>query len=219
MKLLVYHGVASSRYAREARPNKPMKLRNTTGCFLVLIGLGIAAFSGDASKSSPGMHAATPTGYDVIGLKPSGTNLSIMGLIECPELEGAMHVSEGTNSKLVSASGEAITEFPQHFSFRITASLRKLVIDGPIASVNVPEDPQELLLKLKFRIRAYSGLESHEIVPEAIEMIGMPADVPYDERIYRISVDAGTIPITGRVIIEILTPEGERLTHFPFSLL
>ena len=165
------------------------------------------------------MHSAMPAGYDVMVLKPSGVNLSLMGLIECPELEGAQHVAEGSKRRLVSANGDTITEFPQHFSFRITASLRKLVIDGPVASVNVPDDPQELLLKLKFRIRAYSGLQSREIVPETIEMIGMPADVPYDERIYRINVNAGSIAITDRLVIEILSPEGERLTHFPFSLL
>ena len=81
------------------------------------------------------------------------------------------------------------------------------------------DDPQELLLNLKFRIRAYNGLEVREITPQSIEMIGMPADVPYDERVYRININAGSIPITDRLVVEILSPQGELLTHFPFSLL
>ena len=50
-------------------------------------------------------------------------------------------------------------------------------------------------------------------------MIGVPADVPYDERVYRINVDTGNLPITDRVIVEIFSPQGELLTHFPFSVL
>jgi hypothetical protein len=50
-------------------------------------------------------------------------------------------------------------------------------------------------------------------------MIGMPADVPYDERVYRININAGNLPITDRMVVEILSPEGKLLTHFPFIAL
>jgi hypothetical protein len=50
-------------------------------------------------------------------------------------------------------------------------------------------------------------------------MIGMPADVAYDERVYRITVRADNLPITDRLVIEIISPQGQVLTHFPFSLL
>jgi hypothetical protein len=56
-------------------------------------------------------------------------------------------------------------------------------------------------------------------VPQSIEMIGVPADVPSDERIYRITINADKMPITDRLVVEILSPRGEPLTHFPFSLL
>jgi hypothetical protein len=160
-----------------------------------------------------------PAGYDVMVLKPSKATLSLIGLIECPELEGAQHVAEGSHRRLVSAEGETIKEFPQRFSFRITASLRKVFVEGPNTSVDVADDPQQLLLKLKFRIRVYNGLEVREIEPQSIEMIGMPADVPYDERVYRINIDTAKLPITDRLVVEIYSPQGELLTHFPFSLL
>jgi len=170
-------------------------------------------------RDNPGLHSATPAGYDVIALRPSGANLSLMGLIECPELEGAQQVSEGTKAKVVSANGERINKFPSHFSFRITATLRKIILEKPISSVNVPDDPYDLLLKLKFRIKAYHGLEMREITPESVELIGMPASVRYDERVYRISVNLGDAPITDRVVIDVLTPEGKFITHFPFTVL
>jgi hypothetical protein len=190
-----------------------------SGLLLTVIGFTLAAMARNAPKATPGMHSNLPAGYDVMLLKPSKATLSLIGLIECPELEGAQHVSEGLKAKLVSSDGSTVKEFPRHFSFRITASLKKVFLDGPVTSISLPDDPQELLLKLKFRVRAYHGLEVREIVPQSIEMIGVPADVPYDERIYRLNISTENLPITDRLVVEILSPRGEPLTHFPFSLL
>ena len=188
----------------------------SSGLLLIVAGLALAASARNVPKSEPGLHSNIPVGYDVLLLKPSKSTLSLIGLIECPELEGAQHVSEGSHSKLVSSDGSTVKEFPQHFSFRITASLKKVFFDLPVTSVELPDDPQELLLHLKFRIRAYHGLEVRDVAPQSIEMIGMPPDVQYDERVYRINIKAGNLPITDRVVVEIFSPEGELLTHFPF---
>jgi hypothetical protein len=188
-----------------------------SGVLAIIAAFGLAAIAGNAPRGGNGMHPNMPAGYDVVILKPTGANLALMGLIECPELEGAQSVSEGANKKLVSADGDTIRHFPQRFSFRITASLRKMLMDRPVASVDVSDEPHELLLNLKFRIRAYTGLENHEIIPESVEMIGMPAEVPYDERVYRVNVNNVNLPITARLVVEVRTPQGELLTHFPFS--
>lgn len=185
----------------------------------IISGCSLMAAAGTLLKSGPGLHSAMPAGYEVVALKPSNVNLSLMGLIECPELEGAQHVADGLKSRVVAADGVRIQKFPHHFSFRITASLRKIVLDPPLNVVNVTDDPDSLLLKLKFRIKAYHGLEMREIAPESVEMIGIPADVPSDERIYRVGVNIGDVPVTDRVVIEVISPEGELLTHFPFTLL
>jgi hypothetical protein len=204
---------------REAGKVQGMKSHRIarSGVLAILAAFGLAAIAGNAPRGGNGLHPNIPAGYDVVLLKPSGANLSLMGLIECHELEGAQSASEGTHKRLISADGDTIRHFPQRFSFRITASLRKMLIDRPVASVDVSDEPHELLLNLKFRIRAYNGLEAHEIVPESVEMIGMPADVPYDERVYRINVNNVDLPITARLVVEIRTPQGELITHFPFS--
>lgn len=190
-----------------------------SGLLLIVAGFALVAAAGTTPKPTPGLHSNMPAGYDVIVLKPSKATLSLIGLIECPELEGAQHVAEGSHRKLVSAEGGTIKEFPNRFSFRITASLKKVFVEGPNTSIDVADDPQQLLLKLKFRIRAYNGLEVREIKPQSIEMIGMPAEVPYDERVYRINVEGANLPITDRLVVEIFSPQGQLLTHFPFSLL
>jgi hypothetical protein len=186
---------------------------------LILIAAGFSFAAKTTPREQPGMRSTMPAGYEVMILKPSKAILSLIGLIECSELEGAQHVSAGLRKKLVSADGGTVKVFPQRFSFRITASLRKVFLDGPLTSVAVSDDPQELLLNLKFRIRAYSGLQSREIIPQSVEMIGMPADVPYDERIYRINVNTGNAPVTDRLVVEIFSPHGDLLAHFPFTLL
>ena len=195
-----------------------MKSRGLTlsGILLIVAGLALAASASNVAKSAPGLRSNMPVGYDVMLLKPSKATLSLIGLIECPELEGAQHVLEGSRAKLVSADGSTVKEFPQRFSFRITASLKKVFLDVPIASIEIPDDPQELLLHLKFRVRAYHGLDVREVEPQSVEMIGVPADVPYDERVYRININAGNLPITDRMVLEIFSPEGKLLTHFPF---
>ena len=58
---------------------------------------------------------------------------------------------------------------------------------------------------------------SREIAPESVEMIGVPADVPYDERIYRVNMNVGNLPASDRLVIEILSPQDEVLTHFLFN--
>ena len=109
-----------------------MKFRGLTlsGILLIVAGLALVAWARNVPKSTSSLHSNIPVGYDVMLLKPSKATLSLIGLIECPELEGAQHVSEGSRSKLISSDGSTVKEFPQHFSFRITASLRKVFIES-----------------------------------------------------------------------------------------
>jgi hypothetical protein len=169
--------------------------------------------------NSGALRASMPVGYDVVELRPSGMNLSLMGLVECPEMEGARHVAEGIKAAMINANGERMHTFPRHFSFRVTASLRKIVTNQAAFAVRIPDDPNALLLNLRFRVKVYHGLEMREVFPVTVQQIGMPADVPYDERVYRVGVNIGDLPISDRFVIEVLTPEGELLTHFPFGLL
>jgi hypothetical protein len=196
------------------------KRRLAGACRLLIVFVSCTLTApGADQQGGPELRSSIPAGYEVVTLKPYGVNLVLMGLIECPELQGAQHVSAGIRSRVISSNGERMLSFPRHFSFRITASLRKIVVDAQPSSVRVYDDPEDLLLKLRFRIKGYHGLERRAILPESIHLIGMPAEIPYDERVFRIAVDVGEAPVTDRFVIEILTPEGEVLTHFPFNVL
>lgn len=202
-----------------------MKTRCGVNCgfVLALLLVYLAAIApgwpGNASRVSPSLRSMTPAGYEIIQLQPSGAVLSLLGLVECNELEGAQHVSEGLDSKILLPDGGQLRRFPRRFSFRVTASLRRTVLDPPTAALKLPQDPAELLLDLKFKLRAYDALVSKEIAPESVTLIGVPADIPYDERVFRVSFDVGERAVTDRFVLEVYSPDGERLGRFPFELL
>lgn len=196
-----------------------MKIPKSLASCVVILAALFPPGSASSMPISPAFHSATPAGYEVVMIKPAGAEVSLLGLIECPELEGTQHVAEGINAKVIAADGKQVTEFPRNFSFRITASLRKTVMASPSGDVNSPEAPQDFLLKLKFNLKAYDGLKVRDIEPESVQMIGVPADVPYDERVYRITFNVDNLPARNRLVLEVLSPEGERLGRFHFDLL
>jgi len=170
-------------------------------------------------RTGPGFHSATPVGYTIIKLKPSGAVVSVVGLVECPEIEGAQQLSEGLRATVVSPDGVPLKNFPHIVSFRITTSLRKTFLDSPEASVDTEETPQQFLLKLGFRLKIYNGLHAREVPPTSVTNIGVPAAIAYDERVFRVTFDLGEAPVTDRLILETLSPQGETFTHFAFKLL
>lgn len=192
-------------------------------CGILLFGsaisFGFGAPASDSWHASPVFHARIPAGYEVLLIRPSGAQVSLLGLIECPELEGAQQVAVGVNAGIVNVDGQKLQHFPSNFSFRITASLRKTVLVEPTDTLNIHERPENLLLTLKFRLKAYQGLDVREISPESIEMIGVPADVSSDERVYRVNFNVDRLPITDRCVLEVLSPTGERMAKFHFDLL
>jgi hypothetical protein len=178
--------------------------------------VSVFAFSGPVDNVYRG---ATPAGYNVIQLKPSGALVAILGLFECPRLNGAQHVNQGAESRVVLADGASLNRFPQHFSVRVTASLRKTLVEAPEFTVATDKSPEEFLLGLKFRMQAFDGLDHHVVLPKSVAMIGMPAQVPYDERVYKLDFDVGDRPITSRFLLQVYSPRGEPIGRFTFGLL
>ena len=134
-----------------------MKAESTRGFYaallaLVFVLLPVLAWPGSLDPNG-GMRAATPAGYKVIQLQPSGAVVSLLVLIECPQIKGAHRISRGLNSRVVLADGTRLRRFPRRFSFRITASLRKMIVEAPSLSLNYGRNPQDMLLGLKFKLR------------------------------------------------------------------
>ncbi len=184
-----------------------------------IVGLAAAALVGAQPASGP-ISCRYSGRHEIVQLKPSGAVLTLLGLVECPEIAGAQQVDQGLRARVVLADGEPLESFPRHFSFRVTATLRKTLLEEPGTTLKTEEDPSQMLTSLKFRLKAYDGLQMRVIDPESTSMIGVPADVPYDERVYRVNFNLpGNEPPTERFVLEVIAPEGERLARLHFSLL
>jgi hypothetical protein len=188
----------------------------------MLLGGALAVCLLTASRLWPAAsayHAIMLAGYDVLSIKPGGSVVTFLGLVECPQLEGARQIAQGVEAKVINADGKPLAYFPSNFSFRVTASLQKPILMDPTDVFNIADKPEDLLLKLKFRLRVYHGLQVRQIMPVSVQMIGVPADVPYNERVYRVNFSVNSLPVADRCMLEVLSPEGKRLTKFYFLLL
>src|SRR5215472_13890696 len=118
-----------------------IKLKRTFAVLLLCTGVGgcFWAFAADSWRNLNVFHGTTPAGYDVLLVEPGGAVISFLGLIECPELEGAQQVMRGVDARIVNADGKTIVHFPRHFSFRITVTLRKTVLAEPTDKVAISE--------------------------------------------------------------------------------
>src|SRR5690349_20127609 len=121
MAVLVYHGALRSRHKHALRQGTVMRaehLNKLTAALLAFVLLAVPAWPNSAVDIGPSLRSTIPAGYLVIRLQPSGAVISLLSLIECPEIKGARQVSKGLDSRIVLPDGNTMQRFPRHFSFR-----------------------------------------------------------------------------------------------------
>jgi len=163
-------------------------------------------------------QSRVPLGWESFKVRSSGTCFYLMGTVESPKLEGWRKVIVNDRSHLEDAAGQPVRLYPEELQFRITASVREKLLESqpfPIAS-DIPMN--DYLMHLRFRLKVFHGVDWRMVRPASVEEIGMPADVSYDERIYRIRFNLGHVPIEDRVVLEVVSPTGERLSKFHVDL-
>jgi hypothetical protein len=163
-------------------------------------------------------HRLVPLGAENFELKPSGHMLYVIASAESPEFEGwaEQKTDDGRRLGIRDASGNSVQRFPNHVDFRVSATAIRgdmLNMEEPY-SLTLNDDLNQFLLNLRFRLIDFDALKMTFIGPDSVQLIGMPAEVHYAERVYRVSFTFNSIPITDRLVLEVLTPEGERLCKF-----
>jgi len=166
------------------------------------------------------INGRIPLGIETFRLEPAKQDFYLMASAENPAFVGIRRViAKGEPIKLLARDGKKVTAYPEHVQFRLTASSREKVLqDHPFGTeAKMPLD--ELLVKLKFRLKIFHGLEWHYVEPAFVDDVGVPRSLPYNERIYRIGFNMGHVPIEDRVVMEVISPTGERLCKFHLDLL
>lgn len=164
-------------------------------------------------------HSRVPLGAETLTVDTWSAPLSILALAVNPQFEGWRSQLVGSRFQLVDAGGSPVQYYPEAVDFRVSVSTRlKLNGDAPLYPLHTNLSPDEYLLALRFQLKIFHGLQQTVLQPENMELIGVPADIPYPDRIYRLSFTLPHVPMTDRVVLEVLAPDGERICKFHLDL-
>lgn len=187
-----------------------------------ILGLLLAITTSAAPQSTHiyDLNGRIPLGVESFRLKPANRQFYIMASVENRELEGLYRRIDGAgHPHLFDSENKAVSFYPSRVQFRLTASAREKLIDDAPFDLRAKVGVETLITGLRFRIKVFRGLEYWYIKPAFVEQVGVPSSVHYNERIYRVGFTLGKLPIDDRVVMEVLSPNGERLCKFHLDLL
>lgn len=197
------------------KANVAISILFTAACVVTVCSLWAAGPAQPYSPSEYDFHSVVPLGTDAIELQPAKQTVYLLASAESQGFDGMRLVRQGSRDRILNADGSPVVRYPGHVTFRVTATARgPKMLDLQPFPIPAHEPLEQYLLGLRFRVLAFHGLQVKTVDPESVRMIGMPATVPYDERIYGVSFDLGNIPLADRLVLVILGPDGERLTKF-----
>lgn len=186
-------------------------------CLLLaaLLPAGAQAAAGDEPEEEYVFSAVLPLGLDCVQLGPEGRRVHIMVSAMAEGMAGMRRLGDRREQRLLSAAGVPLEYLPRRVEFRITATALRdhFAFVGPHV-LETTEDLNPFLMGLRFRVRIFHGLDSYTVRPLAVRLLGMPADVPYEERIYSALFDLGQVPLDRRLVLEIFSAGGERVGRF-----
>lgn len=156
---------------------------------------------------------------DCVKLSKTGEILNFLATWIAPELKNLERVSDGRRSYVQTIDGERVTQYPEKMTLRISVGNKTKVEGTTPLELESAYSAEELAKNLHFRLRVYNGLEYRQIEPVSAKIIGVPADLPYDERIYLVEFLLDKVPLENRLMIEVLDPHNTRVTRFSISML
>jgi hypothetical protein len=175
-----------------------------------------AALSPGAQKQDVDQtyQARIPMGAEALRLGKSGKVLYLLAMADAEQFEGWRHVRTHGESTLTDASGASVQSYPATIRFRVTVSTRKDLLDIPAYPHSEPPDLDKFLLSLRFQVKMFRGLKQTVIKPDSVQQVGVPEGVAYDERVYELTFSFQNLPITDRCLLEVYSPNGERVARF-----
>jgi hypothetical protein len=190
---------------------------------LMLCPRGVAGGSKAALASSTleyEFHSVLPLGSDLFVIHGFRGSVALMATALTPDLDGWKRVHEGGSRFLFTSDGQRARFYPRQVKFRVSAlALDRPPVDYEPLAVTSSLPINDYLLALRFQVRIFHGLHMRVVEPSNIHMVGVPADIPYSERIYRLTFDLPQVPVQDRMVLEVLSPDGVRLSRFHFELM
>ncbi len=181
----------------------------------VVAAIGLAPMAMTAQVMS--YSSRVPLGNEAYEMQPGKHAFYLMASSISPAFDG-VHRNFSSQAPLITKDGAPFRFYPARLFFRVTASTREKLNGIQPFIVDAEQNINDYLLHLRFRLKIFNGLQMRRLEPAEVQQIGMPADVNYDERIYGVSFQIGEVPIDRRVVLEVLSPNGDQIGKFHLDL-
>jgi hypothetical protein len=163
--------------------------------------------------------AVMPLGSDSILLRPANHRLNMLLSVECPEFAGMTTRGEGRDRTVVDSDGDTVEHYPSDMDFRFTIGSRTSTDELEPNEFQTKASIDHFQSNLHFRLKVFHGTHAKTYEPVDVKMLGVPADIPYDERIYHFSFKLNNVPVEDRMMLEVLDEDGNRVGKFHLQLL
>ena len=197
-------------------------MRNT-GHKFIYAALALAATmlaAQTAIRSETRFAAYSNLGSESLLLRPAKRPISLMATLESKDLERIRVITtEDFRQVLRYEDGSPVKNYPDEIAVRFSAGMKTVLEDSHPFEIYTPLTPQQFVDSLHFRLKIFHGIDYRVVDPASVQVLGVPMDVPYDERILRIKFRLDHVPVEDRMVLEILDAAGERVTKFHIQLL
>jgi hypothetical protein len=185
-----------------------------------LVSSPISAGTPQTDDNGAQLHAAMPIGGDSLILQPSKQRLNMLVTVESKDFEN-IKLSGNTNRsrKVTDLNGNAVDFYPRELTFRFTIGSRTSKEESVPYAVESRATPDQFQSNLRFRLKVFRGVDAQRFEPTEAKIVGVPAEVPYDERIYRVTFSLPEIPVSDRMMLEVLDESGARVAKFHLQLM
>jgi hypothetical protein len=188
------------------------------GLRFLFIGSALLA-SGQSHVAGAHFSAVMPLGSDSILLKPANQRLNMLASVECPEFEDLVITGDSHNRSVKDHDGNPVLYYPGQISFRFTIGARTSTDEAQPNEVESKTSVDHFQSSLHFRLKVFHGTETRTYEPSEMRMLGVPTDVPFDERIYHFSFKLKGVPVEDRMMLEVLDEDGNRVGKFHLQLI
>jgi len=180
--------------------------------------LPLVAHASGASQSRPtswAFNSTIPLGTDLLVLRPSKLQVALMASAESEQFKTWRLIEENEKRRVVDLDGQPVRKMPSRINFRVTVGTKDKLTDTAGYPIETGANLNDFLLKLRFRVKIFRGMDARTVEPQEVRVIGMPADEPYNERIFRASFDVGDVNIDDRLVLEVIDGDThQRISKF-----
>jgi hypothetical protein len=162
----------------------------------------------------------TPMGGDALILMPAKKRIQLLATLDSKELEGVRQIRQGQDHFLRAPDGGPFRFYPEELKFRFSIGQNLISYEKSPSPIETTDSPDEFQSNLRFRLKLFRGLTPEVLEPTETKFIGVPKNIPYDQRIYMVRFKLPReVPAHERLKLEVLDRNGNQVAKFQVQLL